>query len=110
MSKDNVGTVDNVIQTLDALVTKFYAKEYANVIIQHSHISTIHEDTISACSKEISEYGLSFYVMSDDFHYYCENSSQLNVENILRDREELLDGLDAEDRLEMFSSVFRSVS
>jgi len=76
---------------IDAMLCKSYPKEYAHWILKNSYIFAIHEDYVDYREIQgfIIKYNVSFYRMSDGFHYLCNNFDKVNVEAVLKDRHEL---------------------
>jgi hypothetical protein len=82
-----------------------HPKAFADWIISKCQYSLIHADYIESCEAEIEKYGISFYLMSDDFYYYDADDSVLNVDAILQDREELLEFLEESEKSEMLHDL-----
>jgi hypothetical protein len=94
-----------LIESYDTELVDKYPKQFADWIISKCQYSLIHADSIESCEDEINKYGISYYFMSDDFYYYDADDSELNVDLILQDREELLEFLDDSEKAEMLHDL-----
>lgn len=94
-----------LVKSYEDQLLENHPKEFADWIISKCQYGLIHADTIESCESEIEKYGISFYLMSDDFYYYDAEDSVLNVELILQDREELLEFLDESEKSEMLHDL-----
>lgn len=92
-----------------SILAKENRRELAEAIMFHSVYQAVHVECRQYCEKEINIYGLSFYAGSDDFLHLDTTHSNLNVDQIINDVEEILAYLSSEEKEEIFEKLYRDL-